>query len=143
MTIEFRSIPLFRHLSEEHIQAFLRIAEERRYREGEYLLRQGESGKGLLILTQGMVAVKVRTLENEERVVVHLGPGQILGEIALVDRGPHSASAVAVQPTTALYLPAEDFWDFCERHPEMGVRLLRNLAVDLAFKLRHLDLSLV
>lgn len=143
MSIDWQTIPLFRHLSKAKLEALLRLAEKREYPAGHYILRQGEPGQGLLILLTGLVAIRVRMLDGEERVVVHLGPGQILGEIALVDSGPHSASAVAVQPTTGLFIPTEAFWTFCEAHPEMGVQLLRNLASDLAFKLRHLDLSLV
>ena len=141
--VELQIIPLFRHLSRPKLEALLQIAQERVYAPGEYILRQGESGKGLLVLLQGLVAIQVRSTSGEERVIVHLGPGQILGEIALVDRGPHSASAVAVQPTKGLFIPTEDFWQFCYEHPSLGVELLHNLASDLAFKLRHLDLSLV
>lgn len=97
----------------------------------------------MLLLTSGMVAVKVRTFSGDERVVVHLGPGQILGEITLLDGGPHTATVVATQPTEAVFIPTAHFWAFCERHQPTGVKLLRNLAADMAFKLRHTDLSVV
>lgn len=136
-------VPLFRGITPEELAPLWPHCQERRFQTGELLLRQGEPGEGLLLLTSGMVAVKVRTFSGDERVVVHLGPGQILGEITLLDGGPHTATVVAAQPTEAVFIPTAHFWAFCERHQPTGVKLLRNLAADLAFKLRHTDLSVV
>jgi len=136
-------VPLFHDIAPEELNHLWPHCQERRFQTGEPLLRQGEPGEGLLLLTSGMVAVKVRTFSGDERVVVHLGPGQILGEIALLDGGPHSATVVAVQPTEAVFIPRAHFWEFCARHQPTGVKLLRNLAADMAFKLRHVDMSVV
>ncbi len=136
-------VPLFRGLTPEELSPLWEQTQEYRFAPGEALLRQGEPGQGLFLLTSGMVAIQVKTFTGEERTLVHLGPGQILGEIALLDKGPHTASAVAVQPTQALFIPAESFWRFCEERHPTGIKLLRNLAADVAFKLRHADLSVV
>ena len=137
------TIPLFRNIGASELEHLLRLATALHYEQGDVILRQGEPGQRLIVLRQGLVAVRVAGPEGEERTLVHLGPGQILGEIALVDQGPHAATVVAVQPTEAIAIPAQAFWAFCEAHPEVGLRLLRNLASDLAFKLRHTDLSFV
>lgn len=136
-------VPLFYGIDPEELVPLWPYCQERHFQPGEPLLRQGEVGEGLLLLTSGMAAVKVRTFSGDERIVVYLGPGQILGEIALLDGGPHTATVVAVQPTEAVLIPTTHFWAFCERHQPTGVKLLRNLAADMAFKLRHTDLSVV
>ncbi len=141
--VPWQTIPLFRHLATPTLEALLGSAQRRTYPRGTTLLRRGDTSQGLIIILEGLVAVQVPGTDGQPRVVVHLGPGQVLGEMALVDQGPHSADVIAVQPTKTLCIPAQAFWDFCEHHPQAGLTLLRNLAAELAFKLRHADLSLV
>lgn len=141
--IAWQDFPLLRGLDEAAIAAFVALGEARRFAPGEVLLQQGTRLETLYLIREGLVAVRL-TIEKETlRTVVHLGPGQVLGEISLVDQGPHSATAIAEQPTHALAIPHQAFWAFCEQHPQTGLRLLRNLAADLAFKLRHANLNLV
>lgn len=138
-----RQIPLFRGLSAEEITPLWAQCQKHKFAPGETVIRQGEPGQGLFLLTEGMVAIRVTTFHGEERTLVHLGAGQVLGEIALLDGGPHTANAVAVQPTEVILIPSQVFWSFCEQRHPAGVKLLRNLAADVAFKLRHTDLSVV
>ena len=79
---------------------------------------------------------------SQRRVVVNLGEGQIVGEMALIDLGPRSATVRAVtEPTTVQVIRREDFDRLCQENNHIGYIVMRNLAADLSFKLRHRNLS--
>ncbi len=139
--LPWSQFPLLRGLSTEALETLRQMGTTHRYGPGETLLRRGEQSATVHLILEGLVAVQVDTPQGERRTLVNLGPGQALGEIALVDGGPHSADVVALAPTRTFSLSHTAFWAFCEEHPQHGVQLLRNLAADLAFKLRHANLS--
>ena len=69
--------------------------------------------------------------------------GQNFGEMALVDKGVRSATARAAQKNTrALMLPSKELINLCDAYPELGYRLMANLASDMALKLRNTDLMI-
>jgi CRP-like cAMP-binding protein len=76
------------------------------------------------------------------QAIVSLGQGQVFGEMALVDMGPRSATVRCTANASQLYvLRRDDFIQLCERDTDIGYKVMRNLAADLSFKLRHRNLS--
>jgi CRP-like cAMP-binding protein len=74
-------------------------------------------------------------------VIAELRRGQILGEVALVDQGLRSATArVSQDDTRLLRLPRKRLMLLCDTYPELGYKLMKNLAADLALKMRNTDL---
>jgi CRP-like cAMP-binding protein len=74
--------------------------------------------------------------------VVNLGRGQIFGEMSLVDRGPRSASVRAAQDHTIVHsVEGDNFSTLCGRNLHVGYVVMRNMAADLSFKLRHRHLT--
>ena len=74
--------------------------------------------------------------------IVHLGKGQIFGEVALVDRGLRSATVNTVADGTVLYaISRDDFIELCDEDTRIGYVIMRNIAADLSFKLRHYNLA--
>ena len=87
--------------------ALLRLASSfvsRSYPRGEYLCRQGDPGDSLFVVADGRVKVVLRTDQGEELLLSTLGPSDVFGELAVLDRGPRSASVVAVEPSSMLVL---------------------------------------
>jgi CRP-like cAMP-binding protein len=71
-----------------------------------------------------------------------LGTGQIIGEMALVDRGPRSATVRAIHtPTIVQVIRHADFHQLCQENTQIGYTVMYNIAADLSFKLRHRNLS--
>lgn len=101
---------------------------ERTYAQSEYLTRQGDPGDCLFLIRRGMVGVVVRDERGVAHEIDRSGPGDILGEMALLTDEPRSASLIAYEPVTALVLPAEKFHAVALKHPEIGEVLTTLLA---------------
>lgn len=70
--------------------------------------------------------------------VLIMGEGQVFGEMALLDHGARSASVKALKPETVVYtLSGEDFRALCQKDTAIGYVMMRNIALDLSFKIRH------
>ncbi len=81
-------------------------------------------------------------MSSVEQAVVQLGDGQIVGEMALVDRGPRSATVRVVSDGAVLQvISAGDFLRLCDEDHQLGYLVMRNMAADLSFKLRHRNLA--
>ena len=135
-----RQAALFEGLSQEELQAIAALCQSQAFRSGEIITTQGEHGDELFVVSQGFVEV---TLTNpagsgEPRIVVQLGPGQIVGEMSLVDRGPRSATVRALTDGAMLQaLKRDAFLQLCQTNTHLGYLVMRNMAADLSFKLRH------
>jgi CRP-like cAMP-binding protein len=135
-----QSVELFEGLTEEELHAIGAICESRTFQSGETITVQGEYGDELYIIHDGFVEVlrSETPTDPSPRAVVNLGRGQIIGEMALVDRGPRSATVKAVTDTTRVQVIHRDqFERLCEKNYHLGYVVLRNIAADLSFKVRH------
>ena len=139
-----RQAELFEGLSPEDLQAIAALCQVRTFRTGEIITTQGQHGDELFVDCQGFVEVTQTDPagDGEPRTVVQLGPGQIVGEMSLVDRGPRSATVRALTDGTLLQsLKREAFLELCQTQPRLGYIVMRNIAADLSFKLRHRNLT--
>lgn len=125
------------------------ICQERAYNAGEIIFPEGAGSDELYIIIQGEVKIVVKpTLINNDphrqpstNTIASLRQGQSFGEVALVDRGLRSATALAAQNNTRLLvIPSNRLLQLCETYPQFGYRLMHNLAADLALKIRNTNL---
>jgi CRP/FNR family cyclic AMP-dependent transcriptional regulator len=138
-----RQVELFEGLSDAELKQVAAICTSKVLHAGDMLIHQGEQGDQLYIVTEGFVEVVLSDArQQEKRVVVNLGPGQIIGEIALLDQGPRSANVRATtEPTIVQSIHHDDFNKLCAQNNHLGYLVMRNMAVDLSFKLRHRNLA--
>jgi len=137
----FRKIELFNGLSSTEIDSIISICHEKIFSAGQIILTQAESSDDMYIITDGFVDVQVRSGERIKDLV-HLGIGQVFGEMALVDRGLRSATVKAISsPTIVQKIQRADFEILMEQNNHIGYVVMRNLAGDISFKLRHRNLS--
>jgi CRP/FNR family cyclic AMP-dependent transcriptional regulator len=118
-----RAIDLFADMTDEHLAAVQAIATEVAVPAGRTIARQGDIGNGLFLIETGMVRV-VRDGET----VATLGPGEWFGELAVLDRGPRTASVIAEVQTTCLAIAAWDVERLLRAEPDLAIGLLRTLA---------------
>jgi len=95
------------------------------FEKGEKLIAEGDDDAGLHLIASGEVAV-IGHESGEPLVISTLGPGEVVGEVALVLRRTANADVVAVHPTVTLHLPPEDFLSLVHDHPAIlqGLYLL-------------------
>jgi CRP/FNR family transcriptional regulator, cyclic AMP receptor protein len=122
-----RRTRLFAELREETLRALADRSIERSFPRHGRLFYQGDPGSALFVLASGLVKVVVTSEEGEEMVLVTLGPGEAFGELSIVDGGPRSASAEALEPTVALMITREVLLDLATRDPGLTDALLRTL----------------
>lgn len=94
----------------------------RTFEPGERLITQGRPTDGLFLVASGEVSVVYKE-PNDKTVMARLGPGEVLGEVALVLRRPANADVVANHPTVTLLLPRDRFLDAVRAHPGVFVDL--------------------
>jgi CRP/FNR family cyclic AMP-dependent transcriptional regulator len=143
LTHVLQSVDVFEGLSAQEIELVARICREQRFAKGQIITREGERGDEMYIITEGFVEVLLgEKPSSSARVVVSLGSGQVLGEMALLDQGPRSASLKATSdPTVLQVIQREHFEQLCQENTHIGYIVMRNLAADLSFKLRHRNLN--
>ncbi len=138
-----QKVELFEGLEAGEIEQIAHLCTERSVERGVQLTTQCEPGDELYIITEGFLEVIIGGISGSQtRVVVNLGAGQIVGEMALIDQGPRSATVRSiVEPTTVQAIQREAFEKLCLENNHIGYIVMRNLAADLSFKLRHRNLS--
>lgn len=118
-------VGIFSTLDKRDVQLIAKSCQERSYPAGAMLFKQGDGGVGLYVLKAGHVRVmQARHPDRAEEELAVLGPGDVLGEMALLDDLPRSASVIAIEDVTALLLPVWDFRVAIRDNPEIALRLL-------------------
>jgi CRP-like cAMP-binding protein len=139
-----RGIMLFSGLNDDELDSVAAICQRKELTRGEVLAEQGAPGDELYIVTSGFVEVSVDSgAEEAPKIVVNLGSGQIIGEMALIDKGPRSATVRAISESTVVQgIHRDDFNKLCEQNSRIGYVVMRDIAADLSFKLRHRNLTI-
>src|SRR3954447_26352670 len=110
--------------------ALLRLASafvSRSYARGTYLCHQGDPGDSLFVVEDGLVKVVHNSEQRDEVVLATLGPSDVFGELAVLDRGPRSASVIAVQPSSMLVLSRARLVQAIRANPDLVDALLAAL----------------
>jgi CRP/FNR family cyclic AMP-dependent transcriptional regulator len=140
---------LFLGLTPEQVERIAALGRESVYSAGDAIISEGAPSDDMYIIVDGMVEVEVvkgavHDVPGAPQFgsIVRLGQGQVFGEMALVDSGARSATVRCARDGTVLYaIPHKDFWDLCTSDHHIGFIVMRNIAVDLSFKLRHRNLQ--
>jgi CRP/FNR family transcriptional regulator, cyclic AMP receptor protein len=103
-------------------------ASPRQFRAGDVLFTAGDPGDGCYRLDQGLLKVVVTSPSGEERIIAILGPSAVVGELAMIDRLPRSASVVALRDSVLRFISREAFEKRVNEHPETYQTLVAILA---------------
>ena len=142
-------VDIFADLDMQRLRRIAAISTERRYGEGDIVFHENTDSDELYVILEGEVEIQVDPhmlgISTDETpgptTIAILRRGQSFGEVALVDQGLRSASArCAVPSTQLLVIGRDDLVRMCDNDFEMGYILMRNVASDLALKIRQTDL---
>lgn len=123
-------VPFFADLSHRDLKRLASLCVRKQFQTGDVMLEEGTVGLGLYLISEGEVEV-FKTEDGRRRRVAMLGPGDVLGEMALIDEKPRSASAVATTPTAALLLSRDGFRTVVRKRPAVAWALVPELAARL------------
>jgi CRP-like cAMP-binding protein len=141
-----RGVVLFRELTDDELAVLARQATVRRHDRQTIIFSQGDPGDGLYLLLDGHVGISRQNVDGNELLLSVHERGEYFGELALFDSEPRSATAVAIDDCTLLFLSKAGFRAFLSDHPaalftclEVLTRRLRQLT-DLADEIALLDI---
>lgn len=113
-----RGVPLFADLDERSVQAVAVLARDVEFKAGDVLMLEGEAGDGFYVIVEGTVRI-----EHGDRTIRSMTAGGFLGEIALVDRRPRTATATCVTDVRLLEIRAHEFERLMDTLPAVHQRI--------------------
>jgi CRP/FNR family transcriptional regulator, cyclic AMP receptor protein len=137
-----RGVMLFAGLSDEELDLVAAICNERQLQRGDVLAEQGAPGDEFYVVTNGFLEISIGGDEASSQVLVNLGKGQIIGEMALIDQGPRSATVRAISEAAVQVIRRADFENLCDKNNRIGYSVMKDIAADLSFKLRHRNMAI-
>ena len=141
-----RRVEVFVGLSDEELLKIAELCKAVRVPAGRTIFNEGDGGDEMYIIHEGSVRVMINTRAPDGTVgpstINMLYTGQCFGEMILLNSAVRSASVIAAEPTTLIVIREPDFRHLCDAEPRIGYVVIRNLAQDLAYKLRSSNLLL-
>ncbi len=116
--------PFFQHMRNEELDEIIGFAVERRAPRGTLIFTKGDDGSNMMAVLAGRVRISAVSAEGKEVTLNVIGPGEIFGEIALLDGKPRSADATAVEDTVLMVIERKQFLPFLLRNETLMERLL-------------------
>jgi CRP/FNR family transcriptional regulator len=122
-----RSVALFADLEEGELERFSHVAVPRSFPAGTRVFHEGDSSDACYIVSEGSFRVTREHSDGRAITLATLGPGEIFGELAMLDGDKRSASAESITDGTLLALPANDVRNLLSRNPEIALKLVAGL----------------
>ncbi len=131
---------LFRGVSQAALKQILADVVERPFAQGDIIFRQGDPGRVLYLVKSGQVRIFINGLDGTETSVILLGrPGNIFGELAIIDGLPRSATAVSMEATVLLTINREAFRDHMRQNPLLALNFMQELSSKVRHNTRNID----
>lgn len=121
-----RRVPLFARCSGGSMDLISRLADEVDVPDGYVLMRQGDRGREFFMIVDGRVRI-----ERDGALINTLGPGDYVGEIALLDEGPRTATAVAEGPARLFVITHQGFNSLIDSSVDIRTAILESVAARL------------
>lgn len=133
------SADLFRELEPRDIQALREIAQERTYLAGTRIFNENDPGDGVYVIRDGLVEIAHVAGDHAIHLFSKFGPGEIFGEMAVIEDLPRSATITAAKDTHVYFIPRDDMRVLLQRSPALSFKLLQGISRRLRdFNQRHL-----
>jgi CRP/FNR family cyclic AMP-dependent transcriptional regulator len=128
-----KRVPIFASLGDDELSAVADKLSVQSYRAGDAIFAEGDPGTAFYIIETGQVKISSKSAPTQKTLLAFLADGDSLGELALIDGKPRSATATAMVETHVLVLGLDDFLDLLEKHP----LVLKSLLLTVVERLRR------
>ena len=135
--VAIESSKLFSRLPAPALQQLRAAAAVKTFPDSQLIFKEGDPGDGLYIVKSGTVEISAEIRDGQRQVLSALPPGEIFGEMAVLDQQPRSACASARGDTSVYFLPREPFHDVIRRFPEAAILMMQEISGRLREFNRH------
>ncbi len=125
---EIRRIPYFASLNDDEAEEFATELLVREYGPRQLILREGSDSSGFFYLRSGKARIFRAGVDGREQTLRLVTPGDTCGEVPVLDHAPAPSSVEAIEPCEVIVIPASAFLGLIERHPAVGLAMLRHFA---------------
>lgn len=134
--LTLKQVPIFHDFSNREFRDIEKLIHQRTYQPQDYVFKRQAPGEGMYIILSGKVEIFANDAQGVRNVFAVLGEGDFFGEMSLLDSEPRSASAIAIDHTILLGFFRPDLMSMLDRNPDLGNRILLNLAKVVVERLR-------
>ncbi len=128
---ELSDTRIFSGLLAEELSTLAQTGEIRSFEQGDTIFAEGDPGDGLFVIIEGRVQVSTLMSDDERKVFSVVDTGDFFGEMAVLDDGPRSATAVADKKTRLYFIRREDLLKVLDSSPKLAVSLMREFSLRL------------
>ncbi len=139
ITTQLKNTTLFKDLSVEALTTLAQKATNRILVKNDVLMRKGEPGDSLFLIHTGWVKIVTVDSKGDELIINKCGPGETIGEMALLDRGPRSATVIALEDAEVLELKKDVFEEILDQRPDVSLSIIRSYSNRLRFATTYIE----
>jgi len=131
------NLPIFSSFNVDELSIFAKHMSFVHLQRGEHLFIEGDQGTFMGFVVNGILEVQKKADNGENITLARLTKGSSIGEMALIDKSPRSATVLARQATTVVTLTERGFELLAEKHPPLGIKVIQKVARLLSLNMRR------
>lgn len=128
---------LFSDIDSEGLEKLSKIVNKLSLKKGEQLFKEKDDTRGVFLLHSGKVEISRVTADGWRQTLTVVTPGDFFGELSILERRHHVASAVAVEDAELFLIPKEEFDRLMEQDTKLACYILKKIAMEMSKKLRR------
>jgi CRP-like cAMP-binding protein len=123
-----KNVAFFAYLPDEAFNELAEIVTQREFAQDEALLRKDDAVNSMFIIRSGWAKIVTQDVDGSELVISHVGPGQAIGDMSLVDGQPYLVSVIAMTPLKTMVFTRDVFLGWLNRRPLYALEIMHGLA---------------
>jgi CRP-like cAMP-binding protein len=136
---QLKNTSLFSGLSDDMLATLAEKAVIRKLAPNDVLIKKGAEGDSLFLIHKGWLKIVTEDSKGDELILNKCGPGEIIGEMALLDSEPRSASVIALENAEALEIKQTAFQDALDKDPDISLSIIRSYSNRLRFSTTYIE----
>jgi CRP-like cAMP-binding protein len=135
--------PMFVDLGNDELQRLSNLCHTQHIAAGEVLFQKGDPGNALFGVRRGQIRIETGATDGTRLTLNFMGPGDLFGEVAVLDGQERTADATASQATELFVLRREEFLDFLEREPKVAIKIIQLLCQRIRWQSERMEESVL
>ena len=137
--LQLRGTDFFKELSDDALAAVASGASVRKYSKDEAMIRKGDAADSFFVILDGHLKIVTTDAKGDEIIINQVGPGETVGEMALIDQRPRSAGVIALDAVEALELTRDVLFELMAQRPDVTMGILQGYSSRLRFSTTYIE----